>query len=138
MRNYNLIAVISAAGDEMLFCKRRKPPYEGLYNFVGGKIEPGENGLDAAYRELFEETGIRRADIGALERLMVLEYPFEDMRMEVYAGRLKGETALKEEKNPLAWMPVIQDYRDETRFAGRGNLAHIAAYIRGCTDLLEN
>ena len=30
----------------------------GLYNLVGGKIEPGEESAHAAYRELQEETGI--------------------------------------------------------------------------------
>ena len=39
-------------------CHRQKPPYQGLYNLVGGKAEDGEDGLHAAYRELREETGI--------------------------------------------------------------------------------
>ena len=35
-----------------------KEPYKGMYNFVGGKVEEGETNDEAAYRELFEETGI--------------------------------------------------------------------------------
>jgi ADP-ribose pyrophosphatase YjhB (NUDIX family) len=59
--------------EKLLFCKRAKPPYMGLLNFVGGKLEPGESSEAAAYRELFEETGISRSDI-ELHRLMDMTY----------------------------------------------------------------
>lgn len=133
--NYNLIAVIDVAGENLLFCMRRKPPYRGLYNFVGGKIEPGEEGMRAAYRELREETGISEEAI-ALTNLMCMEYPLEDCRMEVYAGRLDRPMELRAEVNELAWLPVEQDYADGTRFAGVGNLGHIVYYIREFTNLL--
>ena len=63
MRKLNLIVVFSTNLDKVLFCIRAKEPYKGLYNFVGGKVENGETNDDAAYRELFEETGISREDI---------------------------------------------------------------------------
>ncbi len=44
-------------------CKRKHAPYQGLSNFPGGKIEKGEDGLHAAYRELQEETAITEADV---------------------------------------------------------------------------
>ena len=58
MRNYNVIWVFNPSADKVLMCKRSKNPYKGLYNLVGGKIEPNENSLASAYRELLEETGI--------------------------------------------------------------------------------
>ena len=63
MQGYNCILVYSEDRSEILFCKRLNDPYEGMYNLVGGKIEPGEDGFHAAYRELFEETGISREDV---------------------------------------------------------------------------
>ncbi len=63
MQGYNCILVYSEDRREILFCKRLNDPYEGMYNLVGGKIEPGEDGFHAAYRELFEETGISREDV---------------------------------------------------------------------------
>ena len=135
-RLYNLVAVIDAAGENLLFCLRRRPPYQGLYNFVGGKIEPGEEHLRAAYRELREETGIPEDAIG-LVKVMCLEYPMEDCRMEVYAGRLNRPVEPVAELNELAWLPVGQDYADVSRFAGVGNLGHIVQYIRAYTDLLD-
>ena len=58
MKGYNVIAVFNEDADKWLMCKRRKNPYKGLSNLVGGKIEQGEDGLGVAYRELQEETGI--------------------------------------------------------------------------------
>ena len=58
MQGYNIIVVFNESADKILMCKRIKNPYKGLSNFVGGKIEKGENGFDAAYRELEEETTI--------------------------------------------------------------------------------
>jgi len=63
MRKLNLIVVFNENLEKALFCIRAKQPYKGLYNFVGGKVEKGESNEEAAYRELFEETGISRKDI---------------------------------------------------------------------------
>ena len=38
MKGYNLIVVLNENADRMLLCNRRKNPYKGLSNFVGGKI----------------------------------------------------------------------------------------------------
>ena len=44
--------------NKALMCKGTKEPYMGMYNLVGGKIEKENDGLNEAYRELFEETNI--------------------------------------------------------------------------------
>ena len=44
--------------DQVLLVQRANPPDAGLWGFPGGKIELGETLLDAAARELFEETGV--------------------------------------------------------------------------------
>ena len=43
MRGYNIIVVYNENADKILMCKRKKEPYKGLANFVGGKIEKNEN-----------------------------------------------------------------------------------------------
>lgn len=57
MLNYTLCLIRN--GDEILLLNREKPPQMGMWNGVGGKIEPSETPLESAIRETFEETGIR-------------------------------------------------------------------------------
>lgn len=122
--NYNLIMILDEAAENTLLCLRRKEPYKGLYNFVGGKIEPGEDGLAAAYRELKEETGITSDDV-RLHSVMVLDYPLDSIHMEAYAGRLNKKIAVHGDENELHWLPLTENFFDRARFAGDGILGHI-------------
>jgi 8-oxo-dGTP diphosphatase len=63
MRKLNLIIIFNTNLNKGLFCIRTKELYKVLYNLVGGKVENGETNDEAAYRELFEETGISKDDI---------------------------------------------------------------------------
>lgn len=129
MQGYNLIAVFSHDGQKMLMCRRIKEPYKGLMNFVGGKIEPDEDSEAAAYRELFEETGICRQDI-ELVHLMDFSYPLDPCYVEVFAGQLKREVSVSGEENPLFWSGLDCDFFDMSKYAGEGNIGHIMEHIK--------
>ena len=129
MRGYNVVAVFSPDRQTMLMCKRVKDPYKGLFNMVGGKIESGEDGYTAAYRELFEETGITKKDI-RLVHLMDFSYPLCDEYVEVYVGGLNRDVTLREEKNPLLWINTDKNFFDMREFAGEGNIGHIMEHIK--------
>ena len=86
---------------------RWKDPYKGTYNFVRGKVEPGEESGMAVYRELQEETGITRSQI-RLYRLKDIRYYHQDFDLELYVGKLYGVVLLKEETNPLIWLPLMK------------------------------
>ena len=124
MQGYNLIVVFDKRRERVLLCRRRKEPYKGLLNFVGGKIEPGEEGLAAAYRELREETGLTETDISLFHFMDLTYYRGAPCRLEVYAGRLKGPAQVRGEENQLIWHMF-----DRTRFAGMGNMGHIMALL---------
>lgn len=51
------IAVVLHDG-RFLLVKRKKEPHAGTWGFPGGHVEPGETALEAAVRELREETGV--------------------------------------------------------------------------------
>ena len=44
-------------GEDVLMLHRHNPPNQGLWNGVGGRLEPGESSRDCVIREVREETG---------------------------------------------------------------------------------
>lgn len=133
MQGYNLIAVFNEAEDSWLMCRRRKDPYKGLSNLVGGKIEENEDGLDAAYRELEEETAITRKDI-LLTHLMDFTYPLDNCYVEVYVGRLNKAVAVSGDENELYWSSLEHNFFDSGLYAGEGNIGHIMEHINLAKD----
>lgn len=129
MRKLNLIVVFNNNLQKVLFCIRAKEPYKGLYNFVGGKVEDGETNDEAAYRELFEGTGISNKDI-ELEHFMDLNYFKYENNIQVYYGILQHEVTLIEEKNKLEWVTISEELLDNSKFAGNYNIPHIIRQIK--------
>ena len=129
MRKLNSIVVFGKTLNKALFCIRAKEPYKGLYNFVGGKVEKNETNDDAAYRELFEETGISKKDI-KLDHFMDLNYFKYENNIQVYYGILSHEVKLVEEKNKLEWLDINEKLLDNNKFGGNYNIPHIIRQIK--------
>lgn len=96
MKKMNVIAVFDKEIKNILMCKRTKEPYKGKYNLIGGKIEKENDGLNEAYRELLEETNIKKSDVDLIH-FMDFAYITWNMELEVYYGILKNEVELVEE-----------------------------------------
>ncbi len=129
MRVVNLIIVVNKEKNKVLMCYREKEPYKGLYNFVGGKVETQENHLEAAYRELHEETGIHPDDI-SIEKLFFTQYDHDNLELQVYYGFLDQEVELIKEVNPLLWIDLDSDFSDSLKFAGDGNIQHMIQTLK--------
>ena len=129
MRKLNLIVVFNKDLNKVLFCIRTKEPYKGLYNFVGGKVEENEINDEAAYRELYEETGISNQDI-KLDHFMDLNYFKYGNNIQFYYGILKHEVTLVEEKNKLEWVTISDELLDNSKFGGNYNIPHIIRQIK--------
>lgn len=135
MRKVNIILVFNREEDKILMCKRKKDPFKGKLNFVGGKVEPNEDELHAAYRELEEETGITKDDI-TLTNLMNFEYKISGTELEAYAGKLNKDVRLKEELNSLYWISKDEDFNNLNKFAGEGNILHMLKQVEIFKDKL--
>ena len=125
----NLVIVFNKDLDKGLFCIRSKDPYKGMYNFVGGKLEEGETSIQAAYRELFEETGISKADI-ELDHFMDINYFKYENDLQIFYGVLEKEVELVEEKNKLEWVDLGDNLLDTEKFAGNYNIPHMIRQIK--------
>ncbi len=130
MQRYNCIMTYKKGGKELLFCRRTKDPYKGKYNLVGGKIEQGEDGFHAAYRELYEETGISEEQV-TLKHMMDFTYYNQGCYVEIYVGFLESEVVLREEKHPLVFLELEkEDFFSLEKFAGEGNIGHMIEQVK--------
>ena len=129
MKQYNVIVIFDKEMKKTLMCKRTKEPYIGMHNLVGGKIEKENNGLNEAYRELEEETNIKREDTN-LVHFMNMEYVIFNKRIEVYYGILNKDVHLVEEVNKLEWVNINDNFFDMKKYAGEGNIGHIIEEIK--------
>ncbi len=83
--------VVCLRGTEVLLIRRGKPPGLGEWSLPGGRIEPGERAVDAALRELGEETGVQAEITGLLDVIDGL-FPGRHYLLVDYAARwVSGE-----------------------------------------------
>lgn len=61
------VGVVCFRGDDVLLIKRGAPPRQGEWSLPGGRIEFGERAVDAALRELREETGCEGEVLGLID-----------------------------------------------------------------------
>ncbi len=97
-----IVITILKHQDGYLFIKRRKPPYDGLWSLVGGKIDLGEHIREAAEREVREETGTSR----------LMNYGFRGIvseRLVDSEGNLKAHFLI------FVGYAVVSDYQRESR-----------------------
>jgi 8-oxo-dGTP diphosphatase len=91
-----VVAALIVRDDTILICQRTKyQPMPLQWEFPGGKIEPGENAVEALVRELQEELGIT-AEIGHEVAHIVHSYKNGNIielgfhLVEKYAGPLEN------------------------------------------------
>ena len=61
-----VVAAVVRRGDTLLVCQRpAHKQHGGLWEFAGGKCEPGESDAHAIARELHEELGVMAHTVGA-------------------------------------------------------------------------
>lgn len=90
--------------DDRYLIGRRLPEdnYGNLWEFPGGKIEPGETTRQCLQRELMEELGVE-TEIGAL---ICTVQPSERFHLTVHRARiLEGELELREHSE-LIWVTL--------------------------------
>lgn len=93
-------------GERVLLLNRNAPPNQGLWNGLGGKIEPGESPQASVLREMREEAGL---ELDAAEFAGVVTWSWEQGSggMYVFLARLEEDVSLtlprETDEGILAW-----------------------------------
>ena len=127
------VGVVCLKDEAVLLIRRGKPPRMGEWSLPGGRIEPGERAMDAALRELAEETGVRADILGLLDvvdgvfpeagrHYVLIDY------LAVWRGGepVAGDDALEAAFHPVAGVEKLVSW-DETVRVIRLGAARLAA-----------
>ncbi len=91
------------AGRYLIAQRRRGSHLEGLWEFPGGKREPGEDFEACLRRELSEELSATFA-VGPLVHTVRWEYPDRTVVIRFYECRLESGTVAPGEQQAIAWV----------------------------------
>jgi 8-oxo-dGTP diphosphatase len=92
-------------GEQLLMLKRKKPPNKGLWNGVGGHIEPGESPLASCLREVHEETGYQLTGLRFCGLLTWRGYEIADGGLYLFTGQVSNPAFVPTNEGILAWKP---------------------------------
>ena len=107
-----VVAALIWDGDRFLICQRPKKKARGLlWEYVGGKVEPGETKQEALIRECREELDVT-ITVGDVFMDVVHEYPDITVRLTLFHASIAEGTIRLLEHNAIAWITPaeIPDY----------------------------
>ena len=101
-----VVAALIWEGDRFLACQRPAHKARGLlWEFVGGKVEPGETKEEALIRECREELAVTLS-VGDVFMDVTHEYPDLTVHLTLFNAAIAQGTPQKLEHNALKWITV--------------------------------
>jgi len=125
---------IVVRGAQVLLVQRSKHPDAGLWGFPGGHVELGETALEAAARELLEETSVIAQPRAYLDNVDVIERDadgqvrFHYLLAGVICDYISGTPAAGDDALDAAWVS-FEDI-DAGRIACSRNVGRVAQAAR--------
>jgi mutator protein MutT len=115
-----------AEGRYLVTQRRRGSHLEGLWEFPGGKRDPGEDLPTCLARELTEELGARFT-VGEKVDTISWDYPDRTIVLHFYRCRLAGGSIEGREGQAMAWVAPSELSRYDFPPADRELIARLAA-----------
>lgn len=101
-----VVAALIWDGDRFMACQRPAHKARGLlWEFVGGKVEPGETGAEALVRECREELAVTVA-VRDVFMDVVHEYPDLTVHLVLYNATIAAGEPQPLEHNAIRWITV--------------------------------
>jgi 8-oxo-dGTP diphosphatase len=99
-----VVAAFICEKDKFLICQRPANKPQGLlWEFVGGKVEPGETKQQALIRECYEELAIT-VEVGELWQEVTYAYPERTVHLSLFRANVTAGTPQKLEHAALRWI----------------------------------
>ncbi len=92
-------------GEDILMLHRQFPPNKGLWNGVGGHIEPGETPREAVIREVEEETGLQIDDPQFAGLLTWDGFETPPGGIVIFTAEVPHRKFINNHEGYLAWKP---------------------------------
>ena len=100
----DVVAALIWDNDRFLICQRPAHKARGLlWEFVGGKTEPGETKEQALIRECREELGVT-VEVGTVFMELIHEYPDITIRLTLFNASIAEGTPQLLEHNDIRWI----------------------------------
>ena len=104
MKITEVVAALIWRGDEFMICQRPVHKARGLlWEFVGGKVEPGETKEEALIRECREELAITLSVDGVFMDV-THEYPDITVHLTLFNATVSDGEPQKLEHNDIKWI----------------------------------
>ena len=101
-----VVAALIWEQDKFMICQRPAHKARGLlWEFVGGKVEPGETREQALIRECREELAVE-LDVGGVFTEVVHEYPDLTVHLTLFHAAIREGTPEKLEHEDIRWITV--------------------------------
>ena len=101
-----VVAALIRNGERFLACQRPAHKARGLlWEFVGGKVEPGETGAEALIRECREELGVTLS-VGEIAMDVLHEYPDLTVHLTLFNAVIAEGEPQKLEHNDIRWITL--------------------------------
>lgn len=108
-----VVAALIWDQDKFMICQRPVHKARGLlWEFVGGKVEPGETKEQALVRECQEELAVM-LDVGEVFMDVVHEYPDLTVHLTLFHATIRKGVPQKLEHNDICWITVDEIDRFE-------------------------
>lgn len=103
MKTIQVVAAVIRDGGQIFATARGYGDYKGMWEFPGGKIEPGETAQEALMREIKEELDTE-IEVGELIDTVEYDYPAFHLSMRSFWCTIKSGSLTLMEAEEAKWL----------------------------------